>query len=209
MARGRGPALTRVGIPPLQPGLPIVWCPTIVVCGLVVQLRRCGVSGRLPHGLLDELVAPWGLKRHGGTRRFTVPCDCGRQVRRLVLTASGWACSRCDVHWTQLEMYAARLLFALRLGLRGRYPRWMHQRVVRLLLGKLPSPRKIAHARRFQMVQAATVVVSYDPAVQSDKAWRPLGPLGRELAGTVLQVWLDDWASPVAYAARCRAELGL
>jgi hypothetical protein len=177
----------------------------VVVFALAAQLRRCGLPGRLPHGLLDELVAPWGLKRQAGTL-FLVPCDCGRLVRRLLLTRSGWACGRCDVTLTRLEMQAGRLLFGFRLGLRGRFLTNLHRRVVRLLLGTLP--RGLWGGRRFQVVQAATVVVSFEPRTK-EPPWRPLGPVGRELAGQVLDVWLREWASPVVYAARCRAEIGV
>jgi hypothetical protein len=192
-------------MPPLQPGLPVIWCPTVVVFALAQQLRRCGLVGRIPRGLLDDLVAPWGLKRHGPTVRFRVPCDCGRMVQRLELTARGWACGYCGTGaHCQLEMHAARLLFGFRLGLRGRYLTRLHLRTVRALLGKLPN---LAQLRRFQIVQAATVVVSYDPRT-GDVPWQQLGPVGQALGGEILDLWLTTVASPVAYEARCRAEIG-
>src|SRR5262252_4322233 len=80
--------LTR-GIPPLVPGLPVFWVPTLVVSQLVQVLRWTGVcpnSRAIPRGLLDDLVAPWGCVRYGRAERtarrlFFAPCDCGRLVR--------------------------------------------------------------------------------------------------------------------------------
>lgn len=200
-------------MPPLQPGLPIVWDPSVVVFALASQLRRCGLVGRIPHGLLDELVSPWGCRRVAQTRQFKVPCDCGRMVLRLLLTPAGWGCSRCAGTRTRLEVRAACLLFALRLGLRGEFATMLHGRVVRLLVGRLPPQ---LGPRRFVVVQAATVVVSYDPHTWEARrvpgrrcAWQELGAVGRALGSELLQTWLDEWANPAAYRVRCRGELAM
>jgi hypothetical protein len=175
----------------------------MTVYALAAQLRRLGLPGRPPRGLLDELVAPWGLKRVGATTGWRVPCDCGRQVFRLVMTWRGWTCSQCGESFSRLEIAAARLLFGFRLAFRGRYMHRMHFKVVRLLLAQLQRPR-----RDFLAVQGATVVVSYDPRTgENSKPWKPLGAVGHALAGTVLDVWLAEWASPVAYRQRCLGEL--
>jgi hypothetical protein len=172
------------------------------VYALASEMRRVGLPSPPPHGLLDELVAPWGLKRIGKSTTWRVECDCGRRVTRLVLTRAGWSCSRCGDFFTRLEIAAARLLFGFRLGYRGRYLRRMHAKVAGLLVQRLPQ------LRAADIVRGATLVVSYDPRT-GERAWRPLGLVGRELAGSVLELWLSTWANPAAYAARCRREIGL
>lgn len=207
LALPRGLPLRRVQCPPLVIGLPVVWCPTLVVSGLVQQMYRVGYvppkTRRPPWGLLDALVEPWGVKRMWQSSRFTVPCDCGRQPMRLWLRpdVTRWGCKRClNLSLPLVTVHAARLLFALRLGIRGRHTTNLHLHLARQLMDRIAARRD----QRLHLVQAATVVLSYDP--RHGRVDAP-GPVMHYLQGELVDAWLNTWASPVAYHHRCVHEI--
>ena len=196
-----------VQCPALQPGLPVVWCPSIVAAAFARQLRAAGYRRPLPRALIERALAEWGARRwRPRDWPFVVPCDCGRFVRFLLLTpAWRWGCRTClRVQLVGFVSDAARLLFALRIGFRGAYVTRLHLRLVRRLCGH--HPRYVPD--RLAAVMAATVVASYEPRIRPKNwSWARPGPLGLLVGEALADAWLD-WVSPVAYAARCRAELG-
>ena len=46
-----------VQCPPLQPGLPVVWCPSIVAAAFARQLRAAGYRRPLPRALIERALA--------------------------------------------------------------------------------------------------------------------------------------------------------
>jgi hypothetical protein len=198
--------LSRVAHPPLIVGLPITWHPSIVAAHVKQLLYDADLA--VSRAILDGLLAPWGCRHPRPLAEpFVVLCGCGRYVDRLVLGPDArWACHPClKEPGGALKRDTCALLFALRLGFRGKYPTRLHLRIVRRLLSQLPQMRR---ADRLTLVTAATVVISYEPRRRHFvwAGWRP-GPLARYVGPALIDGYLEEWASPVAYAQRCLAEL--
>jgi hypothetical protein len=205
--------------PPLVPGLPIVWTPTLVGNALRQLLDVLGV-GRAPLVGYLELLGIWPKRRsHHGAGCFTACPGCRRPVWRLFWDGEafrGLCCARDRQHGPRCTggrhlcrrrivcrpaVRAGDYLFACRIGAPA---------AARV---RQDARRRLsAFASRCATVKDATVIAAAATALAAPPPppLRPLrapGPLTRALAGELLDVLVLEVWSLAAYQARIVAEL--